>query len=336
VKTCAILVCDNGLGHIYRTLLSAVEISKSSIKTTIYAPIDKVKKFEDKIPDLKKLNITDFSSKTSLDEIKSGHYEPLELVKRLPDFKKYDYVISDNLIEILLVREDAFLSAQFFWHDIFRSINQSYADFGDNLLSKYSPLIFGIDLFSMNYVKSQKNFVPTGMYRNPDINIHGDNSLRSKVIITPGTTKHSFYKFESLIRKLANSVSSEIDYYIEPSLFKKNLPYFFKVANFDDEMFKDSYACICRPGLGIISKLLEFEILPFVIYEDGNLEMRHNLNVLKNNNLGFEYSNACHGSIIEYKNSRVLRKNFSRECQKINWNGSSIIADLFSSIQGCR
>ena len=50
----------------------------------------------------------------------------LDIGKKLPfRDKEFDYVICDNLPEILILRDDAILISQFFWHRVLLNVNKS-------------------------------------------------------------------------------------------------------------------------------------------------------------------------------------------------------------------
>ena len=61
-------------------------------------------------------DVVDFDTETNIDRWLYG--EKFDWHKRIPSLENFDIVVSDNLIEVLEVRDDAWLSGSFFWHEI--------------------------------------------------------------------------------------------------------------------------------------------------------------------------------------------------------------------------
>ena len=68
--------------------------------------------------------------------------------------------------------------------------------------------------------------------------------------------------------------------------------------SYKKSQFDEIIACICRPGLGIISDCIEYNIKLFTVFEKNNFEMHHNSQIL--NKLGI-------GKNIEIKNFSPLK-----------------------------
>ncbi len=108
------MACSNGYGHIRRLLLLSVALRKCSASVVLFAPL----KVAERLSKTERINlpvVVDFDSQTKKSDWFKSDVE--SWVARLPCLSGFDIVVSDNLIEILKIRPDAWLSGSFFWHE---------------------------------------------------------------------------------------------------------------------------------------------------------------------------------------------------------------------------
>ena len=131
MKTAALIACNNGYGHLRRLLIIYESLRKTNICPTIFAPIYKVKHLSKilKIKHVKKIN---FYSNTNLKNFSQNKFPIFNY--KIPSLENFDYVISDNLIEILNLRPDAIISGSFLFHENIEKISI-------NLKNKYRRII---------------------------------------------------------------------------------------------------------------------------------------------------------------------------------------------------
>jgi hypothetical protein len=287
VKKSAIIVCDHGLGHIRRCALMAKELEKAGGEVSLFAPSESVSRLQQAIPYLVGIRNEDFSSNTTPENIKNGIKFN---VKNLPNLDQFNEVISDNLIEILEVRPDAVISAQFFWHDVIVNADENYVQFCKSLLKKFSPKIIGCNLFTMQEVRSQPGFEPTGLYTNPDL-VSKQKKLLHKssgnLLITGGTTPIIKKRLLIIVNNiLKNGKGLYKKVHVDKELLPNNCPSWMLEADFSVKMYSELKDAICRPGLGVLTDLLTVGVKPHVIFEDGNREMAHNASILEKNEIG--------------------------------------------------
>ena len=153
VKKVALIACSNGYGHLRRLLLLSRALNKVSLESVLFAPLASVERLATtegiSIPE-----IVDFDSGTTISSWLNG--SATNWYQYLPDLKEYDMVVSDNLIEILLVRPDAWLSGSFFWHEALEQFPEDLKNQSEALLRKYQPRILSSRMFTSEKLKDNK------------------------------------------------------------------------------------------------------------------------------------------------------------------------------------
>ena len=210
--------------------------------------------------------------------------------KNIPSLDNYDIVLSDNIIEVLAVRKDAYLISQFFWHEILLDINIGYKSKCRELIKKTAPTIFGDKYFSMQHIRNKPNYSPTGLYSlNPSNNIFSlnKNTEKRNLLISGGNTLQANKIFTEYVRFILENKPKGIDLiFIDKKIFPKKCPSWVKEGSFDRKMFESLIGCICRPGIGTITDCIQYGIKIFTLHEKDNLEMLNNSRVLSKLSLG--------------------------------------------------
>ena len=104
----AIIVCDNGLGHMRRSISVALNLNNYGYQVDIfgnkeaYNKITKSLNLEKVIFKFKECNFF-----YNLNYFLDGSPEKFWVIKNLPNLDKYDLVISDNILEVLKIRTDS-------------------------------------------------------------------------------------------------------------------------------------------------------------------------------------------------------------------------------------
>lgn len=258
---------------------------KDGEKVTLFAPRAYVQRLQRAIPYTTGLRVNDFSTYTSPVRFRQSLSQAVEWLERLPNLDDFETVICDNLPEILARRPDATLSAQFFWHGVINDAALEYADYCEQLLTKYKPKIIGCELFAMDAVRKQPGFKSVGLYKNPEL-IAATNATsqeeRTDLLVTGGTTPTLRKKLQPTIKKLLNNGPGPYKYiHIDPELMPKAPPHWILPADFSISMYCKLKAAICRPGLGVITDLITVGASIYPIYESNNLEMEHNSRILE-------------------------------------------------------
>lgn len=284
ITTIALVLCDHGLGHIRRGLIRGWEFMNDGYSVTVFAPKVAHEKLTSIIPCLEAVHVVDFSTKTEILSLRSEVKSSLAWTSRLSNIDSFDRVYCDNLPEILMVRPDATLMAQFFWHEVLVGVSLEYVELCRSLLSVHNPEILGCQLFAMNHVRTQSGFKPVQMAKNPHLvsaQLAQRDRVRTDLLITGGSTDAADAEFQQIVASVINvGQIGGWSVHVEPRLLPKNPPAWMRPARFDVEMYLSLKAAICRPGLGVVTDLITVGVLPKPLYEAGNLEMIHNAGVL--------------------------------------------------------
>lgn len=203
--TCAIVVCDHGLGHVRRCALMAKEREQSGQRVTLFAPRASVERLQRAVPSTSGLTVHDFATHTTPARIRQGIPAAVEWLEHLPNLDGFDDVICDNLPEILSRRPDATISAQFFWHDVIEGAADNYAEYCEDLLDQHKPTLIGCELFAMDAVRRQPGFNPVGLYKIPELVAAAENTppeQRTDLLITGGTTPAVREQLQEVIDEL--------------------------------------------------------------------------------------------------------------------------------------
>lgn len=279
MKRICFIACDHGLGHLRRTLIAAYSRSLQGDSIHLLCDLKQYHRLKNKLPKLE-VTLQHLETKTIPQNYQEGLLSSTTTwLNQLPSLDDYDVVISDNLPEILLVRPDAVIHAQFFWHHVLPHDSEEYFDLCEELLHRHLPLIYGCHPFTMPHVAKQKNFHSVPLYVNPLIENLPFKPLdsRKSLIITGGSTKalQPFLKplihYISHTQPVHHSLVLVDEQYLPP-----NPPGWLRAADFSPSMFHEIKSAICRPGLGIISDLLSVNIVPSPILFENNKELIFN------------------------------------------------------------
>ncbi len=263
----------------------AKKLEKEGNDVTLFAPAKSVKKIQDAIPSTANLTVHDFSTQTRPSKIVAGRSDVMEWLDRLPSLDVFEEVICDNLPEILERRPDAVLSAQFFWHDIVETTDNSYRSHCEKLLEHFKPVVLGHDLFSMEAVRSQSGFQPVDLYRSPELAAAAKKigtQDRTDLLITGGTTPAVKEELSKIVQELVRTGPAPYrKIHVDPELLPNDAPHWLVRADFTIDMYCRLKAAICRPGLGVLTDLITVGVTPTVLFEKGNAEMAHNAHVIQ-------------------------------------------------------
>ncbi len=137
MKSAALIACSNGLGHFRRIFILAKVLANKKVKVTIFAPLRYILVFNKSNCTSTSITMVDFDTQTSAINWTNGNEQ--NWYKLLPDLSEFDIVVSDNLIEILKVRHDAWLLGSFFWHESIYRLPKKLIKESRELLLEYKP-----------------------------------------------------------------------------------------------------------------------------------------------------------------------------------------------------
>lgn len=259
----------------------AKEQEKQGKRVTLFAPRASVERLQRAIPSVAGLMVHDFATLTTPELIKQGLPRALKWLEQLPDLDGFESVICDNLPEILSVRPDATISAQFFWHDVIEGASKEYANYCDELLERHKPKVIGCEFFTMESVRKQQRYESVSLYENPELVAAAateSDENRTDLLVTGGTTPAVRERLQLIIEGLLKTGPGIFKrVFVDSELMPKEPPSWLITADFSVEMFCKLKAAVCRPGLGVITDLITAKVTKILpIYEEGNQEMWNN------------------------------------------------------------
>lgn len=282
----ALIACDHGLGHVRRAVLVAEALASRESEVDVLAPAGAAERIRRALGIARSGAVRDvpFATLTTPASLRDGAAEAARWEERLPDLDRYDVVISDNLPEVLDVREDAVLVAQFLWHDVIDGIHPEIQQRAARLV-RSARLVVGSLPFAMPAVRALPGFRPVGLHASP-VGAERDRS-GGELLVTGGSTPVLADGLRNALRLLADrrpEMFSRV--LVDPALLPERAPGWMQPADYSAHMFGGLSAALVRPGLGVVTELVARAVPMWCTYEAGNAEMRHNAAVLTSLGLG--------------------------------------------------
>ena len=271
-KSVALLACSNGYGHIKRLLLLSESLTTAGANPTLFAPKVSAELIAKK-EQISASKVVNFNTHTNKENWLDG--SAVEWIKFAPNLSKFDIVVSDNLIEILSIRPDAWLSGSFFWHDALLNFPQYLKKNSISLLKKYNPKIISSELFTSDQLKSNTELYEVGLFGGSFFKKKSNE--QTDVLIAcgfGGSVKKEALEF---VKNLANTKKRKFKrVWVEPDIIPLDRPDWILPATFTKEMYQKILSAIIRPGVGTITNSLSAGAKIFPFYEPDNFEMRFN------------------------------------------------------------
>ncbi|MCB0738878.1 MAG: hypothetical protein KDC92_15320, partial [Bacteroidetes bacterium] len=210
-----------------------------------------------------------------------------EQLSNIPEFKNATVSISDNIAAPLEFRPDTILIGSFIWSDILpeTSENKEVIEIERNLLVKNMPAMLHIDHFGMPALSTYTSPVSI-----PWVTIKKSISsdVKNNILITSGKSGQDVERFAELAIELASHFPERvfIDNAIAELVGSEKLQRF----SFNDSDFGTLGAIVCRPGIGIITEAVTYNI-PIVTFNDfNNKELDFNAQMIQDTSIGIVLS----------------------------------------------
>lgn len=327
----ALISCSNGYGHTRRLLLLSQELISKSHHVVLFAPINFVKRIKETSGINYCPDVVNFDTETNINRWSRG--EKNDWYKKIPSLENFDIVVSDNMIEVLEVRNDAWLSGSFFWHEVTNNFPLKLKNYYKDLLLKHNPRMISSSYFSGNYLSSYVQLYEVGLYG--DRSYCNDITRKKDALIScgiGGKMLEDTREFISYLSTLDKTPFTRV--WVEPSLYPKDAPSWMTKATFTTEMFNSLLVSIIRPGVGTVTDSLLSGVRIFSFFEQNNLEMKKNLSFLEEYKLGTYASSIKQAWLdslkyFEDKKEQIL---FLKAVNKIEVNGEKEAAKILFSI----
>ncbi len=328
----AILVSDNGLGHMRRSIALAIKLKKYGYGVEIFGNKKAYKKITKSLNSENSIfKFKEYKFFYDLNYFLDGSPEKFLIIKRLPNLDNYDVVISDNIVEVLKKRKDSILIAQFFWHEILPNISKEYKKKCRELIKDTKPIIFGDKYFSMKYIKDNMNYIPTGLH---ELNLRREevafnkNCVKKNLLISGGNTLYAKNLFSGYVDSIIKKPIPDIDIvFLDKNIMPKKYPEWIQKANFNKTMYQSLIACICRPGIGTLTENIYYGVRIFTLYEKNNLEMINNDFALEKLDLGenLKSINYFKKQIFNFITDKERTELQISNCEMIDFDGTNQI-----------
>jgi len=288
VPTATLVVCDHGLGHLRRMALIAIQLLNLDFDVILLAPYHSYSRICSVLPALGNIRCIDFSTNTIPDLLSSEAFTIPEWLLRAQRYLDSEIVICDNLPEILLIRPDSILISNFFWHDVLPAVSTTYLKICSDLLLSLSPIVIGCSLFAMPAVRICENFQPVGLFApSPPQQIVLPKSSPPSILLTGGSTKTIRHRMQLILDRLISEFKPfSVVIYVDSNLYHPNMPSHVLPASFKPAMFRSLSVAFCRPGLGILTDLLQYQIPVYCLSYEANAEIKYNAEVVESLGLG--------------------------------------------------
>lgn len=328
----ALIACPNGMGHARRMTGLANSLVSLGCDVSLFLPYyakDKLKVFS---PDkrIKK----QFIRINSVEDVIAN---PAGFMRKIGSLDDFDQVISDNCLEILRFRQDAWLSGSFLWHETgVPWLEHSYILESRALLEDLQPRMISSALFSASYLSGCTRLHEVGLY-GADVTPQPNPSNKDSLLIScglGGPLERETADFVSWLAKrdLPTSVIKRV--WVDPSLVPKASPTWMQPADFSSAMYASVRASVVRPGVGVVTDSLSHSAKIFAFFEDQNHEMRDNAAKLEASEIGKLCSSvleACQLA-ISYANSPSAIRYFEGARGRIKFGGGQDAASLVMSM----
>ncbi len=282
----ALLACPNGFGHTRRLLCLSEQLIRRGFDVTLYASSKSFYKLHKSLdltilPKFHHFNLPDFHNYWRTKDIYS--------LSLFPDVSSFDFVVTDNLVDVLKLRHDSILLASFLWHKAFDYTPLFKHDYYENLLQIYRPKIFASKIFATQSIRACSNLTLEKLYRTTSLN-SGDSKSKNNILISTGKGGQIKPVLEKFIENKPNwaKIFEPHTVFLEPDLVKSQHLSNVIPASFNSRMFSSCRIALIRPGVGSITDCLSHNVLPLFFYEDSNTEMVHNASIMQNLGLGFD------------------------------------------------
>lgn len=301
-KFISFIVCSNGYGHLKRVISVVNQLNQIDKKIQTIIFINKThinflnKDSHFTINDKKRVIFN-----TDLSEFEPLWNNKLSLLKynkwktQLSQnelLKKSHLIISDNYISPLGYFDNIILMGSFLWIDIENDINNidEIINCEKNLLIKTKPyVICQKDLVMKTIINKTK---PIKMPWFCSASNHIDFKLKKDILFTGGGTKNNNHKMIKLIKSV-HAINKNFNFFVDKNLYKSFLKENSKIINefnFTESSFRKLKYVVCRPGMGILTECVNYNIVPITLDFNDNNEMKHNSKIISNLKLGYSFT----------------------------------------------
>ena len=318
LKKIIYFACDNGLGHIKRSVTISNKLGKY-YKIILHTDLKKLKKFKL----VNKINKKKFNFNTKINSIDNNF---LKKIKKL-NIKKNDLIISDNYPDFCLLETSLIIYANFFWHEIFKINNKKTKHILNQLIKKKIP-IFGNYIFQF-IKKKELKLKKIGFIGK----FEGNLKKYRNILVSLGTAEINAQIKKKIIFQISEELkkNKDIHYYFDEMYFQK-FKKFKNVfcADYTKKMYKKISICIGKPGMGTINDCFRYGIILISLDLPFNQEFKVNSRIITQKKLGISVK-SFRSALIKAKkilNNKKFFYKYFKIFKNLRWNGELDILDF--------
>lgn len=325
MRSIVIIACDHGFGHVKRCYHYGLQLAISGYHVSLLAREDGLIRFSDFLGKHEHLDLIPFNTNTGINKTKA---ELVQWLQRLPDLEHFDFIVCDNLPEILSLYPQAILSGSFLWHLDIPNIDPEYSQFCQGLLEAHEPIHLASEFFVSDQLKKTSNIVPIGLI--------GQLKRSERLSPSSGALLISGGKNDILKSALRHFISELIPHkealpftfvYVDASLLPTSPPKWMLKATYDEEMYSELSSAVIRPGVGTVTDCLRHRVLVLAVCENDNKEMQTTIDALERWNLGarVDLNASWRNLLAEIKKldavyeQNMINLEFNAEVQFVNY-----------------
>ena len=325
----AIIACDHGFGHVKRGYHYGLQLAISGYRVSLLARKDGLSRFSDFLGHHENLNLIPFNTSTAINKSKE---ELVQWLQRLPDLSHFDFIVSDNLPEILSLYPQAILSGSFLWHLDAPTIDPAYSQFCQGLIETHQPIHLASEFFVSDQLMKYSNIIPIGLIgHSKDFDRLSPSS--GALLISSGKNEIQNPDFKDLISELIlyKERLPFTSVYVDSSLLPTSAPEWMIKATFDEEMYSRLSSAIIRPGVGTVTDCIRHRVLILATSENDNKEMQTNIEALERWNLGTRVDLSV-GWLNLLEEIYGLDARYNQNLANIQFNAEDQVVNFFTKL----
>jgi hypothetical protein len=285
LKKVALVACDHGFGHTKRCYIYGMELAKNKLEVSLFAREDGLRKFSQIYGTMPNLHLIPFRTQSCPLNSKK---QWMQWLNNLPNLDTFQCIVSDNLPEILELRQDAFLSGSFLWHLDLPDIDQEYKAHCEALIAQYRPIHLAADFFVSDELRSRSQIVSLGLIGKVKPDEPKANFREGALLISGGRNTILKAELIAFVKKLIlNKEKPNFSkVWVDSNLLPENYPNWMGEATFNEDMYRSLSVALIRPGVGTVTDCLRNRVFILAVAEQENIEMITNTEALEKSHLG--------------------------------------------------
>lgn len=287
-------VCPNGQGHVKRSVAVAKELvrQRPELQITWFVSAN-AKQYIWKYASTELLSastVFEFNEEGSISLLNANkpsfwiNYSIWrEQMFAIRGFKEADLVVSDNIAAPLEQRTKTILTGSFLWSEILENTadNERVIEHERKCLKAHPPNMLHQAGFGMPHLNQYTNPVSIPWFTNKAERL---SPASKKVLITAGKSGDNIEPFVQLVEELLEK--GERSFFVDETLHKALDNPSIKKFPFTSEAFSSLGCIICRPGMGIITEAVKYEVPLLTFSNFDNPELEFNANQIEDLGLG--------------------------------------------------